>query len=67
MKGLRKVIIGLAFIGCSTFLCYAGIKEKSELLGLATVIGAIAGGVLAIVYGNVKENQAIVASNGGEK
>lgn len=58
MKGLRKVILGFAFIGSATFLGYAGIKEHSELLGLATIIGAIATGVGALVYGNIKENQA---------
>ena len=58
MKGLRKVIIGLAFIGAGAFIAYAGIKEHSELLGLGTVIGALAGGVFGIIYGNIKENQA---------
>jgi Na+-transporting NADH:ubiquinone oxidoreductase subunit NqrE len=63
MKGLRKVILGLAFIGASTFLGCTGIKEHSELLGLATVIAAIATGVAALVYGNIKENQAEAAKN----
>lgn len=58
MKGLRKVIIGLAFIGGATFIAYTGIKSGSDLLGVGTVIGAIAGGVFGIVYGNIKENQA---------
>ena len=61
MKGLRKVIIGLAFVGASTFLGYAGIKEHSELLGLATVIGAVASGVLAIIWGNTKEHESAAA------
>lgn len=61
MKGLRKVILGFAFIGAATFISYTGIKEHSELLGLSTIIGAIAAGVAALVYGNVKENQANAA------
>ena len=58
MKGLRKVIIGLAFIAGATFIIYTGIKLGSDLLGLSTVIGALAGGVFGIIYGNIKEHQA---------
>lgn len=57
MKGLRKVIIGLAFIAAGTFICFTGIKEKSELLGLASVLGALAAGVFGIIYGNVQEHK----------
>ena len=58
MKGLRKVLIGLAFIGAGTFISYAGIRSGSDLIGLASVIGAIAAGTFGIVYGNIKEHQA---------
>lgn len=58
MKGLRKVIIGLAFIAGATFISYAGIKNGSDLVGLATVIGALAGGVFGIIWGNAKEHEA---------
>lgn len=58
MKGFRKVIIGLAFICASTFLINAGIKEKSELLGLASVIGALAAGTFGIIYGNMQEHKS---------
>jgi len=58
MKGARKVIIGIAFIGGATFIAWAGIRSGSDLIGLATVIGAIAGGVFGIVWGNAKEHQA---------
>ena len=57
MKGLRKVIIGLMFIGCSTFLVSTGIKSGSDLIGLSTVIGAMAAGVFGIIYGNIQENK----------
>lgn len=58
MKGSRKVIIGLVFIAAVTFVAYTGIKEKSELLGLASVIGAVSAGVFGIIYGNIQEHKA---------
>lgn len=58
MKGLRKVIIGFAFIGAATFLGHTGIKSGSDLMGVCAMIAAIATGVAALVYGNIKENQA---------
>lgn len=58
MKNNRKLILGLAFIGCATFLIWAGIREHSDLIGLSTVIASLAGGVLAVVWGNAKEHAA---------
>ena len=58
MKNYRKLILGLAFLACSTFVSYAGINQGSDLVGLATIIGAIAGGVFGLVWGNVKEHQS---------
>ncbi len=55
---MRKLILGLAFLACSTFICYAGIKQGSDLVGLATVLGALAGGTFGIVWGNVKEHES---------
>jgi uncharacterized membrane protein YjjB (DUF3815 family) len=55
---MRKLILGLAFLGCATFIVYAGIQEKSDLVGLATVIGALAGGTFGIVWGNTQEWKA---------
>jgi len=63
MKGLRKVIIGLAFIAGATFIIYTGIKTGSDLLGLSTVIGALAGGVFGIIYGNIAEHKAEASTN----
>ena len=58
MKNYRKLILGLAFLGCTTFISSAGINQGTDLVGLATVIGAIAGGVFGLVWGNVKEHAA---------
>ena len=60
MKNYRKLILGLAFTVASTWITLAGITQGSDLVGLATVIGAIAGGVFGVVYGNIKEH-----ANGG--
>lgn len=57
MKGYRKLILGIVFLLCVTFLSYVGITRQSDLLGLSTVIGAISAGVFGIVYGNIKEHQ----------
>lgn len=62
MKGVRKVIIGLAFIAAGTFISVAGIRSGSDLIGLASVIGAIAGGVFGIVWGNAQEHKAASAA-----
>ena len=58
MKYSRKMLLGLVFLSCATFIAYAGIVNKSDLVGLATIIGAMAAGVLSIVWGNVKEHEA---------
>lgn len=55
---MRKFWLGIGFLACSTFIVWAGIGQGSDLVGLATVIGAQAGGILAIVWGNVKEHQS---------
>ena len=58
--GGRKNLIGYAFIGCTTFLVNAMIigKNSPDYIGMATVIGAMATGVGALVWGNVKEHEA---------
>lgn len=58
MKNYRKLILGIAFLACSTFIAWAGIIQSSDLVGLATIIGAMAGGTFGLVWGNVKEHQA---------
>lgn len=58
--GGRKNSIGYLFLLCTTFLVYTALKSSPEpkLLELATVIGAMATGVGALVWGNIKEWQA---------
>ncbi len=58
MTGWRKIILGSEFIIGAAFLVYTGIKSGSDLAALAATIIAIAGGVAAVIYGNVKEHQA---------
>lgn len=58
MKGARKLLLGIVFIVSGSFIGYMGIKNGSDLLGVATIIGAIAGGVLSIVWGNKEEHKA---------
>jgi len=57
MCGWRKVILGSEFVWCSAFLVYTGIRAGSDLAALSATILAMAGGVAAVVYGNVKEHQ----------
>ena len=64
---MRKFYLGLGFLACTTFLTAVAIFQKTDLLGLSTVIGAMAGGVLAIVWGNVKEHLANGVANGTTK
>ena len=62
--GGRKNILGYLFLGCCTYLTVVAMqKETSDLLGLSTVIGAIAAGTFGLVWGNVKEHQAAGANN----
>jgi hypothetical protein len=55
---MRKFWLGVIFMVCSTFITHSGIGQGTDLVGLATVIGALAGGLFGIVWGNVKEHQA---------
>jgi hypothetical protein len=58
--GGRKNMLGYVYICCSTFLVNAMLigKHEPDYVGMATVIGALATGVVALVWGNVKEHQA---------
>lgn len=60
----RKFWLGVAFLAVSTGMTvYMTLRMPSpDFIGLATVIGAQAGGVLAIVWGNAKEHQAKAGS-----
>mgnify|MGYP001579326869 CR=1 FL=1 len=57
---MRKFWLGAIFIAASTFIITTALngQHPPDLIGLATVIGAIAGGLFGIVWGNVKEHQA---------
>lgn len=57
--GGRKTAMCFAFLACTTLLTYKAMQRtEPDLIGLSTVIGAIAAGVGALVWGNVKEHQA---------
>ena len=56
MIGYRKLTLGIFFIVCSSLLIYAGIREGADLVGLSTVVAALAGGTFGVVWGNIKEN-----------
>ena len=58
MIGYRKVILGVIFLLCSSFLIWQGIRSGTDLVGLATVIGAMAGGVLGVMWGNAQEHKS---------
>jgi hypothetical protein len=61
--GGRKNMIGYVFLGCTTFLARGEcLKADPDYVGLTSVIVAIATGVGALVWGNVKEHQASVAN-----
>jgi len=57
---MRKVIVGETFLLVSGFLVFTALRQITapDLVGLSTVIAAMAVGVGAIVYGNVKEHEA---------
>jgi outer membrane lipoprotein SlyB len=61
---MRKFWLGVIFMFVSGFVTYASLTgtHEPDLVGLATVIGAIAGGVLGVVWGNVKEHQSKVGN-----
>ena len=62
MKGIRKFLLGVLFVLCNTalaiILIISGEIGFGDLSGVATVIGAQAGGLGVIVWGNAKEHQA---------
>lgn len=57
MVGYRKLTLGLIFIFCCTFLIWQGIRANADLVGLSTVLGAMAAGVFGVIWGNVKEDR----------
>ncbi len=51
MRGYRNGIIILATVGCQTFVAHAGILSGTELVGLATVLGAISATAIGGIFG----------------
>ena len=58
MIGYRKLILGCAFLLVSGFLTWRGIENGTDLLSLSTPIGAMAGGLFGVVWGNVRDKKA---------
>lgn len=54
---MRKFWLGVCFMLIGGVLGWKGIDSGSDLVGLSTIIGALAGGVFGVVYGNIKEHQ----------
>ena len=54
----RKGYIGFGFLACCTYLIALAIYRGADLLALSTVIGAMAVGVGALMYGYKAEYQA---------
>jgi len=55
---MRKFWLGIVFMLVSGFITYASLTgaHDPDLVGIATVIGAMAGGVFGVVWGNVREH-----------
>ena len=51
MKGLRNLIIFVLTLAASTWIALVGIKPGVELLGLASVIGAVQVGSVGAIFG----------------
>lgn len=58
--GGRKNILGYLYLACVTFLINAMLigKHVPDYVGMAAVIGAMATGVAALVWGNVREHES---------
>lgn len=57
MIGYRKIILGVVFLLCATFLGWRGMEGGTPMMDLATVIGAMAGGTFGVVWGNVRAKE----------
>ena len=55
---MRKFWLGMGFMAVGAVLGWKGIDTGSDLVGLSTIIGAIAGGLFGVIYGNIKEHQS---------
>jgi hypothetical protein len=55
---MRKFWLGIGFMCVGGVLGWKGIDTGSDLVGLSTIIGAIAGGLFGVVWGNAQEHRA---------
>ena len=59
MKGFRKLVLGIAYLASVTFVAITALSQPvTDYVGVASIIGAIGGGLFGVIYGNVKEHQA---------
>jgi len=67
--GGRKNVLGYLFLFCCTLLAWhmqSGTHDP-DYVGLATVFGAMAAGVGALVWGNVQEHRSKDVKEKGEQ
>jgi len=57
LEGYRKLILGLLFLVLTYLLAVRAMNSGADLLGTASIIAAMAAGVLTIVQGNVQEHR----------
>lgn len=50
MSGYRNAVLVLATVAGQTFVAWAGIDAGTDMVGLATVLGAIGGTVVGGAY-----------------
>jgi len=63
MKGKRKLLMWVTYLGCCTFLLWKAIDTgTTDFVGLGVMCGGLAAGLAAVIYGNVEEHRA--AANG---
>lgn len=57
---MRKFWLGMAFMCVAGFIAYTAVhsEHQVDLTGVALIIGAIASGVLSVVWGNSQEWKA---------
>lgn len=51
MIGYRKMVLVLAAVGTSAWLAYVGMHAGSDLLALATLVGAKDAAVVGAIFG----------------
>lgn len=62
MKGKRKFILGFFYLACVFGLGMAAIMKGSSVTDVGILAVSAATGLGAIVYGNIRENEAAKGS-----